>query len=482
MSGENNIRLYKKLDWWLVGSFLFLIIFGWLNIYSALHTDESHIIDFSQKYGVDIIWMAIACIIAALILFVIPSKAWNIFAWWGYAFTMLLLIAVLFFGKEINGSKSWLEFKVFNMQPAEFSKITTSLALATLMGKYGYHWKNPRDMMNAFAVIGIPMLMILLEHETGLMLVYGAFLLVFYREGMSGWILLLGIYAVVVFIATLVFSPYVSILITIGVFMGLIGFNRKNTLPWLVAAVITITLLAFFPRLLKIEKIAAINPFEPEIWLALVSSAIALFFVFRIFWNRLKLKFVRNALLCFVIFVAFSFCVEVIFEKVLGDHQRARIELLLGMRDDPKGVGYNQHQSLIAIGSGGFHGKGYLHGTQTRFNFVPEQSTDFIFCTIGEEWGFMGSIAILAVYLLMIIRILNAAEKNADAFVRIYGYCVACCLLMHVAINISMTIGLMPVIGIPLPFLSYGGSSMLAFTILLFIFIRLDLERKRYGG
>jgi rod shape determining protein RodA len=321
------------------------------------------------------------------------------------------------------------------------------------------------------------MLLIVLEKETGSALVYVGFLLVFYREGMSGLVLILGILTIIIFIITLVISPYVSISVLLALIIITLGILSKKKFFYALIFVAVMTALYYFPRLLEMPNIASKNPFSAEIWITIFSVPIAIFFLIRSIIK--KITYFRNTLLCFLCGVGLIFSVEFLFENILKDYQRARIENLLGIKDDLQGVGYNVHQSKIAIGSGGLLGKGYLNGTQTRFNFVPEQSTDFIFCTIGEEWGFIGSVAILMLYMFILIRILKLAEKSKDDFVRIYGYCVVSCILMHIIINVCMTIGLMPVIGIPLPFLSYGGSSLWAFTILLFIFIRLDLERWR---
>lgn len=472
--------IYKKLDWYLIGGFLLLVFFGWINIYAALRGEDARIFDFSQRYGMHLIWIGVSITLAILIIFAIPPRFYSVFAWWFYILAILTLIAVILVGVEVKGSRSWLALGPVRLQPAEFSKITTSIALAALMGKYGFRFSYPRDMIRAFLTIGIPMLLIIMEKETGSALVYVGFLLVFYREGMSGWLLILGIIAIILFILTLVFSPFIAILVAIGLFIIIYSLLNKKTILGIIIAAAAITLLSFLPRLLSIKAIAKINPFSPETWTGILTIATAIFFICRSFFVRIrKTSLLRLSLISLICGVGFILSVQFIFNNILQDHQRARIESLLGMKEDKMGVGYNVHQSMIAIGSGGFAGKGFLNGTQTRFEFVPEQGTDFIFCTIGEEWGFLGAIAVLAIYLMMIIRIINNSEKNPDSFSRIYGYCVASCMIMHIVINICMTIGLMPVIGIPLPFLSYGGSSLIAFTILLFIFIRLDLERCR---
>jgi len=473
--GEFN---YRKLDWVIVGLWFALLVFGWMNIYSSSVGEEGFVFSFKQKYIMDLVWMVTAMAIAGIILFVFPAKLYPGIAWPFYVMMVLLLIAVIFVGTEVNGSKSWFALGPFRFQPAEFSKISTSLMLALLMSRYEFRFSNVREAVRIAAVLAVPMLAIVLEKETGSALVYLGFLLVCYREGMTGWILVFGMAAVFFFILTLVCSPFVAILVLAGVVGLAWGWYAKKLPLAFGVTVAVILLLAFFPRLMQVESLTFLQKLSAEHWAAalLGSAALTLLVIGLLRRN----KRMRNGALCFLAGLALIFSVDFAFEKVLKEYQRNRIEVLLGIKEDPMGVGYNVHQSLVAIGSGGFAGKGYLGGTQTRFDFVPEQSTDFIFCTIGEEWGFLGTIAVLAVYLTLILRLIDSAEKQKDRFTRIYGWCVAVCLLMHVTINICMTIGLMPVIGIPLPLLSYGGSSLWAFTILLFIYVRLDLEKWKY--
>ena len=450
---------YKKLDWILISLYLVLVIFGWMNIYSSSHQDDVSFFSLSTKYMMHLIWIATAFFLAAIILFSIPSNIYTSIALPLYILFALLLIAVAFVGVEINGSKSWFALGPFRLQPAEFSKLSTSLLIASLLGHYDFSFTKPKCIASAVAVILLPILFILMEKETGSALVYLGFLLVFFREGMNGWILIFGLLSILLFIVTLVASPTVAVTVLAGIiFIITILYYRKRWL-WAAIGTATVTALTFIPD-------TAITLTIPA---ALAASLILAF---------KKKKMGRNLLWGYVCGVCLIMSVQFIYSKVLQDHQRARIEVLLGIRDDPRGVGYNVHQSLIAIGSGGLVGKGYMNGTQTHYDFVPEQSTDFIFCTVGEEWGFVGSVAVLACYLALILHLMNSAEKHNDRFTRIYGYCTASCLLMHVMINVNMTIGLMPVIGIPLPFLSYGGSSLWAFTLLLFIYIKLDYDHK----
>ena len=469
---------YKKLDWVIVGIYLLLVIFGWMNIFSSSVSEDGFTFSLKEKYVMDLIWVGSALVIGILILFVIPSKVYPAISWPFYALMVFLLVAVAFVGVEVNGSKSWFAIGPFRLQPAEFSKISTSVLLAYLMSKYDFRFSNTRDALRIVLVLALPMLAILLEKETGSALVYLGFLLVFYREGMTGWILVAGLLAILLFILTLIFSPFVAILVLIAMTGIAASFYSRRQMLGMPLTVAIVLMLSFLPRLMRVGAFSFLTRFDPEIWLALLAGLTALVLAI-LYWVR-RQRALRNLMLAFLVGLGLIFSVQMVFEKVLKEHQRARIEVLLGIKEDPMGVGYNVHQSLVAIGSGGIAGKGFLGGTQTRFNFVPEQSTDFIFCTIGEEWGFFGTLLVLIAYLTLILRLIGSAEKQKDSFARIYGWCVAMCLLMHVVINICMTIGLMPVIGIPLPLLSYGGSSLWAFTILLFIYLRLDMEKKSF--
>ena len=296
-----------------------------------------------------------------------------------------------------------------------------------------------------------------------------------YREGLSGWTILIAALMVLLFVVTLKFSPFVAILVLIGILSITYGILSKKTLLSIINATLFITAASFLPKLLKWDFIENFNRWDVEYWLLAIVVAISIILLIRALLRRNR--YMRNIIICFLFSIVMIFSVELIFEKALKTHHRDRIENLLGITEDLQGAGYNVNQSKIAIGSGGVIGKGFLQGTQTKFKFVPEQSTDFIFCTIGEEWGFIGSLAVILIFLTMIIRIIGSAEKQKDAVNRIYGYCVASILFIHIFVNIGMTLGIMPVVGIPLPFISYGGSSFITFTILLFIFIRLDLER-----
>lgn len=469
-------NIYKKLDWTLIICYLVLVIFGWFNIYASVYDEGvSNMFSLSQRSGIQLLWIGIAFITAILLLFVISPKLYVGLSWWLYIFVIILLTAVLIFGREVNGSKSWLMLGSVGFQPSEFSKITTSLALAVLMGKYGFKISYLSDLAKAVATILLPVLLIILEPDVGTVLVYCGFVFVLYREGLSGWIILYAFLAIILFIITLKFSSFAAILVLIGILGIIRGILSKKLIRNILIYGLAIVILSFIPKLLQWDFIEKFNKLSGEYWLLIISVPIIINLIIN--GKKTKQSFYKYLIISYICSIILIFSVDFIFDNVLKDHHRDRIENLLGIKEDLQGAGYNVNQSKIAIGSGGFAGKGYLQGTQTKFNFVPEQSTDFIFCTVGEEWGFIGSLGVLSIFLVMILRIIDVAEKQKNTITRIYGYCIASCLFMHVFINVGMTIGLMPVVGIPLPFISYGGTSFLSFTIMLFIFIRLDLER-----
>ena len=481
----NRRSLVKTIDWWLVLCYFLLVVIGILNIYASVHSiDGGNIFDIHLRSGKQIMWFGISLLAGILILFAIPVRVYEGFSLPVYLITLVLLVAVIFLSSDIKGSHSWFALGPIRFQPAEISKMTTSLMLATLMSQVDYKINKARDFFLTAAIILIPMLIIVAQKETGSALVYCGFIFMLYREGLSGWFIFIGGVAILVFIFTLKFSPYVSIL-CLGVIVSSYIAIRSGKTKWLLIIGIPLTVLfAFMPMIFNKIAEAIGNPdsffmkLKPVYLLALCALA-ALPFVIRSAY-RGRHFYTGVALVALALGVAFTYSVDFLFNDVLQEHQRGRIEVLLGLKDDPAGVGYNVNQSMIAIGSGGLFGKGYLQGTQTTYGFVPEQATDFIFCTIGEEWGFLGSAAVVLIFVFMIWRIILDAEHSREAFTRIYGYCLACCLFMHLVINIGMTIGLMPVIGIPLPFISYGGSALLSFSTMFFIFLALDKNEKKY--
>lgn len=480
MENFSDRGIKKSVDWALVVTYLLLIIIGWVNIYASIHSDgPASIFDYNFRSGKQFVWILTALGLAALILFVINAQFWESASVPLYLFVMCLLVGVIFLGVEVKGSRSWFEFGPIRFQPAEVSKITTSLLLATLMSQVNFRITRFKDFLLTALILGIPMVVILAESETGSALVYVGFIFVMYREGFSGWwIFCIGM-AALLFILTLTASPYVSILVLAGVLLLCNGLesNKIGVAFWIFSGVLLILCLLpwIFGKFSPESFVSKINPLY-----ILVGICVAAVLYLMIVGYRSRHRFLSMSALGLIAGMALVFSTEFIFNNILQDHQRKRIEVLLGMKEDPAGVGYNVNQSMIAIGSGGLHGKGFLGGTQTTFGFVPEQSTDFIFCTVGEEWGFLGCLVVISLYVFLISRIIMDAEKSREAFTRIYGYCVASCIFMHLFINIGMTIGIMPVIGIPLPLLSYGGSSLWAFTVLIFIFIALYRQEKKY--
>jgi len=487
--GHKGRGLAKTIDWKLVICYILLVLIGWANIYASVHSSEpASIFDFDSRSGKQFVWIITAICIAAIILFVLSPRIYEGLSVPIYLFVLVLLIAVIFLGIEVKGSRSWFAFGPVRFQPAEISKISTSLLLATFMSQQGYRIGKAKDFIITALIILLPMMIIVLQSETGSALVYVGFIFMLYREGLSGWLIFLIGMAILSFILTLTASPYVAILVIAAVASMCICLYSGRFRWWLMIGIPLITLFAFIPSILsgltedivitegmKEPFLMKINPLY--ILLGFIGLAVP-FTVYAAY--RERNMFSHLAIISMIAGIALVFSADFIFNDVLQDHQRKRIEVLLGMKEDPTGVGYNVNQSMIAIGSGGMLGKGYLNGTQTTYGFVPEQSTDFIFCTIGEEWGFVGSAFVILLYVFLIWRIIRNAERSREGFTRIYGYCVACCIFMHLFINIGMTIGLMPVIGIPLPFVSYGGSSLWGFTALLFIFIALDRNERKY--
>lgn len=495
----------QSFDWKLVIIYLLLVFIGWINIYASVHSDvTSGILDFSARSGKQLIWILTAFSLAALILFAIPSRLWESGALPIYLIAIGLLVAVIFLGKESKGSNSWFVFGSVKFQPAEISKIATSLLLASYMSRGSYKLTKLGNFLVTALIIVIPMAVILLENETGSALVYAGFIFMLYREGLSGWVLAALGMAILMFILTLTASSYTAMAVLLGVILIANAFRSRRPLLSILISSLIILAFAFLPALvnylseLLIPGASIVDTADPFVaqtirhssrmsWILAVKpiyilTALAIGFTPLVLVKSYSSKngFAAFSVLAFFLGLVLSFSTDFIFNDVLQDHQRKRIEVLLGMKEDLSGVGYNVHQSMIAIGSGGLFGKGFLNGTQTTYGFVPEQSTDFIFCTVGEEWGFVGCLVVVLLYTMLIWRLVKDAESCREHFTRIYGYCVACCFFMHLFINIGMTIGLMPVIGIPLPFMSYGGSSLWTFTILLFIFIALYHEEKKY--
>lgn len=460
----------KGVDWITIFTYFALVAFGWLNIYAANFNPETQVFfTVHAEYFKQLVWIGVSLLFAVMIM-QIDSKFFVEISYPFYGFSLFLLLVVLFFGREVNGAKSWFEVGSVRFQPAELTKVATALVISRLMSRYGFSFEKRRNWFRLGLVLMTPVLFILLQNDTGSALVYFVFMLAFYREGMHPGILVLGVVAVFIAVSTLLMENiyvmgFYSAIIMIFFFIR--GMRKEFAFALLTAAGGSLLFWGV------INAMGKINMEE----LALIAGLLAAsgYLVFR--WFVKKRNFILTYLLFLWCGLAFAFTTDYFFDHVLSPHQRTRINVLFGLEEDPLGAGYNVNQSKIAIGSGGFSGKGFLEGTQTKFNFVPEQTTDFIFCTIGEEWGFVGSSLLVVVFLFLMVRLIFLAEKQHSSFSRVYGYCVASIFFFHFAINMSMTIGLAPVIGIPLPFFSYGGSSLWGFTILLFIFLKLDTNR-----
>lgn len=415
MTTRNNI--IGKIDWALLLMYIALVVIGVSTIYAAAYNENNpSLFDLSQHYGKQLLFAGVS-IFLGLVIMLIDAKFFNAFAYVIYGLSILTLLYVLVAGSTIAGSKSWIQIGGFSFQPSEFAKFGTALAVAHYLGDINTDFSKLKTQMKAYAMVLFPMMLVLMQGDAGSALVFLVFILVFYREGMSGKILLIGLGTVVLFLLTLYFSKWYVLIGLAAVFAILMFFIERN---------------------------------KKNIWKLIAIFSVAAVMVFS---------------------------VDFFFYKVLKQHQRTRINIILGVEKDIYGVGYNLHQSKIAIGSGGFSGKGYMQGTMTKYNFVPEQHTDFIFCTIGEEFGFVGSFVLLSLYLAFLIRIIWLAERQRSSFSRIYGYAIASIIFFHLFVNIGMTIGLMPVIGIPLPFMSYGGTSLLMFSLMFFVFLKQDANR-----
>lgn len=454
--------------------YLFLLIAGWISIYSAVY-DEAHqsIFDTSKSYGKQLIWMIAAVFIAATIMMT-DSKFFPFFSYTFYGFTILLLLAVLFLGVEINGQKAWFQFAGLQIQPAEFAKVATAMALAQYLSNTRLKIHDARSLFKNSLIILLPVILIMFQPDAGSAIVFLSLVLVLFREGLNGYVLFFsGVFLVLSVLALLMSETGMIILLVSGAIVThlVLGRNYKISLKAVLVFTVSGSLAMGIFHLLSPDSI-----FDLKFFAGALAGSLVIFLLSLLQRKRyapLLAGFLLSALI-------YTWSVDYVFENVLMPHQKSRINIVLGVDDDPLGQSYNINQSKIAIGSGGLTGRGFLQGTQTKFNFVPEQSTDFIFCTIGEEWGFAGSFVTIGAFIFLLLRLLYLAERQRSPYARIYGYSLISVLFTHIIINLGMTIGLVPVIGIPLPFISYGGSSLWAFTIMLFIFLRLDASRTQY--
>lgn len=476
-------NLLKKIDWLTIGIYLLLVVFGWFTVYAASYDfDNTQLFDFSMNHGKQLIWIACAMVVAVVVM-IIDSKFYNNVAYVFYALMILLLVVTIFIAPDIKGSHSWLRIGSFQIQPAEFAKYATLLCLAKFMSSYQFSLAYTRNLMLSLAIIFLPAVIIIAQSETGSALVFVSLLLVLFREGMNGIILVLGALCALFFILVLRYNNLPDAAAT----PELYGF----VVTFFIALAVAVVFVHLYTRdKLYVRLLLGIN-----LGLWLVGAVLHAFFPFILFtWVAYACMFISIVLLCIRSYqvirkayflvalflmgtIGLALTADYAFNKVLAPHQQIRIKIVLGLEDDPQGAGYNVRQSQIAIGSGGVLGKGYLNGTQTKLSYVPEQDTDFIFCTIGEERGFLGSVLFIALYAFFMIRLIYLAERQRSAFSRIYGYGLVSIFLFHFFINLGMVTGITPVIGIPLPFISYGGSSLWGFTIMLFTFIRLDANR-----
>lgn len=479
--------LWQTVDWITVLLFALLVIAGWFSICGASYDfDNTGLFDPDGRPGSQLIWIGTSVVLIFVIM-LLEKDFYDVFAYLIYGAIILLLlftivgaIAELPFVPDIKGSRSWLVLGPVRIQPAEFAKFATALALAKLMNGYGFRLTEPKNFIISLVIILVPMVCILLQKETGSALVYLAFFLVLYREGMTGYILLAGICAVVYFVTGMKYEAEIMGITPMGdlivsclvlalssVLVGVIAKDKRNV--YIILGTVLLTFLVAY----------IVSFFIPVNFATVAMVLIGVMSVYLLFLSLRRWVWPYLLIAVFAISsIGFLYSVDYVFDNILEPHQQIRIKVSLGLEDDPSGAGYNVNQSKIAIGSGGLTGKGFLNGTQTKLKYVPEQDTDFIFCTVGEEQGFLGASVVLILFAVFIIRLVMLAERQDTTFSRVYGYSVASIFFFHVAINIGMVIGLTPVIGIPLPFFSYGGSSLWGFTILLFIFLRLDASRK----
>ncbi len=475
--------VWRSLDWWTILIYLALLAFGWISICGASYDFDmgGNIFDFDSRSGMQIVWIGTSLALG-FILLMLDDKLYDTFA---YVFYIILLVALFitpFLAHDIKGSHSWIKIGPFSFQSAEFAKCATALALAKFMSTYGYNIGRAKDFLITLGIIVVPIVLIILQRETGSALVYLAFFLVLYREGMPGCVLFAGVSAVIYFVVGIRYEQTMLgyIPTSVGEFLVLlmvILFTAGMVRAYCGKTPVTRHILLYGLGIVTIALgfSALVIPFDIKWVLVSVCAAMILYLCYVALRERIMRYFYIS--LFALGSIGFFYSADYVLNHTLEPHQRIRIYVLLGLTDDPSGAGYNVNQAKIAIGSGGLLGKGFLNGTQTKLKYVPEQDTDFIFCTVGEEEGFWGAAGVLVLFLILILRLIHLAERQPFAFGRIYGYCVMSVFLFHVFINVGMVLGLTPVIGIPLPFFSYGGSSLWGFTILLFIFLCIDARR-----
>ena len=471
---KRSVNIWNGIDKTSIVLFLLLIIMGWINIYAAVYNEEhSGLLDFSQRYGKQFLWI-VASLVLAVFIVIIDNRFYFFFSWFIYGACMFLLLLVIIVGKEINGARSWFEFGGFSLQPSEMAKFGTALALASYLNTKHQDLTRLSVILPASGIIFFPALLTLLQPDFGSAVVYFSLFIVLFREGMSPYIFVSGVLMAVLFFLTLLTNNLYLTIALVAIAVVLVWFSTRK---WKLVFSGTVTFLIVAGIMFLLDKYV-IKSLGNDMVLFISVIVAGVFYAVYIYNKRaISLLIIYLFLVGSILFVN---SVDYAFNNLLPAHQKDRVNILLGLKSDPHGTGYNVNQSIISIGSGGFLGKGFLQGTQTKFKFVPKQSSDFIFCTIGEEWGFLGSAVVIGIYLFLLLRLIKLAERQRSSFSRIYGYSVVSILFTHIFLNIGMAVGLVPVIGIPLPFLSYGGSSLWGFTILLFIFLRLDASRTEY--
>lgn len=479
---DANTSVFKSLDWPTIILYLILVVAGAVSIYAASYDfDRANMFDFAEFSGKQFMWIGLSLVIGCAIL-LFDYRIYETYAYPVYIFVLLVMVLTIFIAPDIKGSRSWLVLGPVSLQPAEFGKFATALALAKLFNSYNFNLNQKlSNYFRAFIIIFIPVTLILLQHETGSALVYISLFFVLYREGMSGMVLFSALCAITYFVVAVKYAEPLLLGIPIGeftvfcliiaVFCCMLLFYCKDVI------IARNVLIGFIVSGVIVSALSLLGVSVPGTWYFIGIIVIAVIYVSIAMYRHRIERFVISIIFT-VASVMFLLSVNYVFGHVLEPHQQMRIKVALGIVDDIRGFGYNVNQSKIAIGSGGVTGKGFLNGTQTKLKYVPEQHTDFIFCTIGEEEGFVGSSAVILAFLALILRIVHIAERQRTPFGRVYAYCVASYLIFHICINIGMVIGLCPVIGIPLPFFSYGGSALWSFTILLFILLRIDASRK----
>lgn len=477
---SREVNIWQSIDWWIVLIYVIMVFAGWVSIYAASYNfDDTSIFDFANRSGKQLLWIVLAFGLGGMIM-MIDSRTFETYAPPLYVGMLLVLILTIFIAPDVKGSRSWLVLGPVSIQPAEFGKFVSALMMAWLFNSYNFKLTQPKNFIRAALIALVPFVLIILQRETGTALVYLSFIFVLYREGMSGLVMVSGLCAILFFVVGVKYGdemvgitelgPALVLHMIVLMAAGMVQFfsNNKEAARNIVLVASGILGVAFL-----------LNTYFFPIdftYVGLFLCGAILVYLVLLF---LQFRYARYLVIAgfTLAFVGFLYSVDYTLDHILEPHQQIRIKVALGLEDDPQGAGYNVRQAKIAIGSGGLWGKGLLNGTQTKLKYVPEQDTDFIFCTIGEEEGFVGSFFVVVLFGALMLRLLHLAERQRFVFARVYGYCVFSVFFFHVLVNVGMVIGLCPVIGIPLPFFSYGGSGLWSFSILLFIFLRLDAGR-----